>query len=153
MGLRKSALSLPPTTNSKQQAKIPISAEPAQSAVGRMLEGRSDAYVPVLAGDTKHPSLDCRRRLCRSDAPRSPHDFCSSAPWGCDVASIDYGRSKDFKVHRITAAGNVPGLENLTRLEELPTCGATVIALPMKIEGGSGGPVRVIALVPQADSK
>jgi kynurenine formamidase len=69
------------------------------------------------------------------------------------VASIDYGRSKDFKVHQIAAAGNVPGLENLNRLEELPPRGATVIALPMKIEGGSGGPVRVIALVPKTDSK
>jgi kynurenine formamidase len=47
----------------------------------------------------------------------------------------------------------VPGLENLTRLEELPARGVTVIALPMKIEGGSGGPVRVITLVPKADSK
>jgi kynurenine formamidase len=75
------------------------------------------------------------------------------AALGVDVASIDYGRSKDFKVHRIAAAGNVPGLENLTRLEELPARGATVIALPMKIEGGPGGPVRVIALVPEAGSK
>jgi kynurenine formamidase len=68
---------------------------------------------------------------------------------GVDVASIDYGASKDFMVHRITAAANVPGLENLTALDQLPPTGATVIALPMKIEGGSGGPVRAIALVPR----
>lgn len=68
---------------------------------------------------------------------------------GVDVASIDYGRSKDFPVHRIAAARNVPGIENLTQLEELPARGTTVIALPMKIQGGSGGPVRVIALVPK----
>lgn len=67
---------------------------------------------------------------------------------GADVASIDYGQSKDFKVHRIAAAQNVVGLENLTNLGELPPSGAAIIALPMKIEGGSGGPVRVIALVP-----
>jgi kynurenine formamidase len=66
---------------------------------------------------------------------------------GADVASIDYGRSDDFVVHQIAAAANVPGLENLANLEELPPRGATVIALPMKIEGGSGAPVRVIALV------
>jgi kynurenine formamidase len=67
---------------------------------------------------------------------------------GADVASIDYGRSTDFVVHRIAAERNVPGLENLNALDRLPPTGATVIALPILIEGGSGGPVRVIALVP-----
>jgi kynurenine formamidase len=66
---------------------------------------------------------------------------------GVDVASIDYGRSTDFRVHRIAAEANVPGLENLTGLDRVPATGALVIALPMKIEGGSGGPVRVIAIV------
>jgi kynurenine formamidase len=68
---------------------------------------------------------------------------------GVDTASIDYGRSQDFRVHRVAAARNVPGLENLTNLDQLPIRGATVIALPMKIEGGSGGPLRAIALVPR----
>ncbi len=72
---------------------------------------------------------------------------------GVDVASIDYGQSKDFIVHRIAAERNVPGLENLTNLEQLPPTGASVIALPIKIEGGSGGPVRVIALVPKPKAK
>ena len=66
---------------------------------------------------------------------------------GVDTASIDYGASQDFAVHRLAAAHNVGGLENLTNLGELPATGTTVLALPMKIEGGSGGPVRVIALV------
>jgi kynurenine formamidase len=66
---------------------------------------------------------------------------------GVDTASIDFGPSQDFPVHRIAAASNVAGLENLTNLGELPATGATVLALPMKIEGGSGGPVRVVALV------
>lgn len=66
---------------------------------------------------------------------------------GIDTASIDYGRSTDFMVHRISAAENVPGLENLTNLDQLPATGALVIALPMKIEGGSGGPLRAVALV------
>ncbi len=66
---------------------------------------------------------------------------------GIDTASIDYGRSKDFIVHRIAAAENVVGLENLMNLDKLPPTGATIIALPMKIEGGSGGPARVIALI------
>ena len=72
---------------------------------------------------------------------------------GVDVASIDYGQSTDFMVHRVAAARDVPGLENLTRLELLPPRGATAIALPMKIKGGSGGPLRVIALVPRSAGK
>lgn len=72
-----------------------------------------------------------------------------AAAIGVDVASIDYGASQDFMVHRIAAAADVPGIENLTNLDLLPPTGALVIALPMKIEGGSGGPVRVVALVPR----
>ena len=71
------------------------------------------------------------------------------AALGIDTASIDYGRSTDFQVHRVAAARNVPGFENLTNLDQLPLRGALVIALPMKIEGGSGGPLRAIALVPR----
>ncbi|MCI0437412.1 MAG: cyclase family protein [Gemmatimonadetes bacterium] len=62
---------------------------------------------------------------------------------------IDVGRSRNFMVHRIAAAANVGGLENLTNLDQLPETGFHVIALPMKTRGGSGGPVRVIALVPR----
>ena len=66
---------------------------------------------------------------------------------GLDTASIDPGASKDFPVHRLTAARNIPGFENLRGLDRLPPQGALVIALPMKIEGGSGGPLRAVALV------
>ena len=55
----------------------------------------------------------------------------------------------DLPVHRLAAARNVSGLENLDGLDRLPARGAVVIALPIKIEGGSGGPVRVIALLPK----
>ena len=67
---------------------------------------------------------------------------------GVDTASIDPGASKDFPVHRVAGGANVPGLENLAKLEDLPEAGAWVIALPMKIAGGSGGPLRIVALVP-----
>jgi kynurenine formamidase len=67
---------------------------------------------------------------------------------GVDTASIDHGPSKDFIVHQIVTAANVPGLENVANLGDLPPTGAWVIALPMKIAGGSGGPVRIVALVP-----
>jgi kynurenine formamidase len=67
---------------------------------------------------------------------------------GVDSASIDHGPSKDYPVHRLAADADVPGLENLTGLAALPESGAWVIALPMKITGGSGGPLRAVALVP-----
>lgn len=70
---------------------------------------------------------------------------------GIDTASIDYGPAADFPVHRIAAAANVPGLENVAGLEALPPRGAILIALPMKIEGGSGAPTRVVALVPRQE--
>ncbi len=72
------------------------------------------------------------------------------AALGVDTASIDYGQSKDFLVHRLAAAANVPGLENLTHLDRLPPTGSTLLALPIKIAGGSGGPLRAVALVPKA---
>ena len=74
-----------------------------------------------------------------------------AAALGADVASIDYGASTDFIVHQVVAAANAPGLENLTNLDRLPARGATVIALPMKISGGSGGPLRAVALVPPSN--
>lgn len=67
---------------------------------------------------------------------------------GVDTPSIDYGQSQDFIVHRIINGANKPGLENIAYLEKLPPVGATLIALPMKIAKGSGGPVRIIALLP-----
>jgi kynurenine formamidase/D-alanyl-D-alanine dipeptidase len=66
---------------------------------------------------------------------------------GVDTASIDHGPSPDFPVHRIAAAAQVPGLENLAGLDALPVTGAWLVALPMKIAGGSGGPLRVVALL------
>ena len=67
---------------------------------------------------------------------------------GVDTASIDYGASTDFIVHQVANGANVIGLENVAHLEELPPTGAWTVALPMKIVGGSGGPVRIVALVP-----
>ena len=51
--------------------------------------------------------------------------------------------------HQIAGAANVPGLENLMNLNQLPATGAIIIALPMKIGAGSGAPVRVVALLPR----
>ncbi|MGE0464020.1 MAG: cyclase family protein [Vicinamibacterales bacterium] len=71
---------------------------------------------------------------------------------GIDTASIDFGQSTLFESHRTLYERNIPGFENLTNLDTLPARGATLIALPMKIKGGSGGPLRAIAVVPPGGS-
>jgi len=67
---------------------------------------------------------------------------------GLDTASLDHGPSTNFIAHRIFGQANVAGFENLHRLAELPARGFRVIALPMNIGGGSGGPLRIIAEIP-----
>lgn len=66
---------------------------------------------------------------------------------GLDTPSIDYGQSTDFKSHVILLGKNIPAFENLTNLDQLPDKDFTVIALPMKIKDGSGGPLRIVAVV------
>jgi kynurenine formamidase len=68
---------------------------------------------------------------------------------GIDTPSIDHGQSTTFTTHQILAGSNVPIFENVARLDSLPLSGAYVVALPMKIRGGSGGPLRIVALLPQ----
>ena len=67
---------------------------------------------------------------------------------GIDTASIDYGQSTLFESHRVLYEQNLPAFENVGVLDRLPPVGATVVALPMKIKGGSGAPLRIIALLP-----
>jgi kynurenine formamidase len=66
---------------------------------------------------------------------------------GLDTASIDRGQSTLFESHRILFEKNIPALENVANLEQLPVKGFSVIALPMKIKGGSGGPLRIVAIL------
>lgn len=67
---------------------------------------------------------------------------------GIDTASIDHGQSTHFESHIKLFAHNVPVFENLANLDALPDIGCTVIALPMKIAGGTGAPLRIIAIIP-----
>jgi kynurenine formamidase len=67
---------------------------------------------------------------------------------GCDTMSVDYGASQDFAVHTLALGAGLYHLENLADLSALPESGAFLIAAPIKLEGGSGGPVRVFAILP-----
>ena len=67
---------------------------------------------------------------------------------GCDSMSVDYGASADFAVHHLALGSGLYHLENLADLSALPETGAFLVVAPIKLEGGSGGPVRVFALLP-----
>jgi kynurenine formamidase len=69
---------------------------------------------------------------------------------GLDTASIDYGQSTLFQSHVVLLGHDIPVFENLTQLNQIPAKGAEIIALPMKIQGGSGAPLRIVAFVADA---
>lgn len=83
------------------------------------------------------------------DTARWLVDHRSIQAVGIDTASIDFGQSTHFESHRILFERNIPAFENVTQLDNLPATGSLVIALPMKIQGGSGGPLRVVAWTPE----
>lgn len=67
---------------------------------------------------------------------------------GIDTLSVDYGPSKDFRVHHIMHGAGKYHVENAANLSKLPAKGAIVVVGVIPIEGGSGGPARVVALLP-----
>ncbi|HMB93224.1 MAG TPA: cyclase family protein [Rhodothermales bacterium] len=82
------------------------------------------------------------------DAARWLVDNRSIKAIGLDTPSIDYGQSSLFESHQTLFAANIPAFENVAHLDQLPLKDFTVIALPMKIAKGSGGPLRIVAVVP-----
>jgi len=98
---------------------------------------RGDAAVAKLHSPGLHP--DAAKWLVTNRSIRAI---------GIDTASIDNGQSTLYESHRTLFANEVPAFENLTSLEKLPKRGAHVVALPMKIGGGSGAPLRAIAILP-----
>ncbi len=64
-----------------------------------------------------------------------------------DIPSIDYGQSRLSESHVILFEKNIPAFENVPRLEQLPEKGFTIVALPTKIKGGSGGPLRIVVIL------
>jgi kynurenine formamidase len=68
---------------------------------------------------------------------------------GIDTASIDFGASQTFDTHVALMTQNVPAFENVANLDKVPAKGAGIVALPMKIKGGSGAPLRIVAFLPK----
>ena len=100
----------------------------------------TDERGPEAVAKLHFPGLhpEAARWLARERRP---------AAVGLDTPSIDFGQSQLFESHRALFEQNIPAFENLANLERLPATGFHVVALPMKITGGSGGPLRAVAIV------
>ena len=68
--------------------------------------------------------------------------------FGIDTPSIDYGQSTDFRTHVTLYREEHSRFRERGESGQLPPVGSFVVALPMKIKGGSGGPLRIVAYVP-----
>lgn len=106
-----------------------------QGYLGTVLRGEEGVAAlnfPGIAEETAHFLVEYR----------------DLAAVGIDTASLDHGPSTEFPAHRLLLGANIPGFENVANLGELPATGAMVIALPAKIAGGSGAPLRIVAHLP-----
>ena len=122
-------------------------------AIVLLRTGWSDRWPDArryLGDDTPGDASSLHFPAYSAEAARFLAEERQVAALGVDTASIDPGPSQDFIVHRITAAAGVVSLENVAALDEVPPVGAWILALPMKIGRGSGGPVRIVALLPMA---
>lgn len=72
---------------------------------------------------------------------------------GSDTASLDNGPSEIYKAHQIVQDKNVWILEMVANVAKIPVKGATLWVMPMKIENGSGGPTRLLAVWDEEDEK
>jgi kynurenine formamidase len=105
----------------------------------------TDKTGPAGAAELHFPGIDtsAARWLVSGRKPRAV---------GIDTPSLDYGPSTTFDSHQILFAANIPGFENVAHLDQLPATGSWIIALPMKIRGGSGGPLRIVAALPECEA-
>lgn len=102
----------------------------------------TDEHGPEAVAKLHFPGLD-------PEAAKWLVENRKIAAVGLDTASIDYGQSTLFESHRTLFANDIPAFENVANLSQLPPTGAFVVALPMKIKGGSGGPLRIVARLPE----
>ena len=81
------------------------------------------------------------------DAVKFLVDARQIAAVGIDTLSVDAGRSRDLAVHQFTGARQIYHVENVANLDKVPEAGATAVIAPAKLQGGSAGPVRILALL------
>ena len=128
----------------KQNGAIPESAIVLfQTGYGKYWGDRKQYMGSEPGSDQKHfPGLS-------ADAARWLIENRKVKAVGIDTASIDFGQSQTFDTHVALMTQNVSAFENVANLDKLPAKGANVVALPMKIKGGSGAPLRIVAFIPK----
>ena len=120
----------------------------SQKVLSRCL-GRAGHHVGPTCGGIVTKTR--RGRCISQDFPWKPWNELISRKVGgigCDTMSVDRGASEEFAVHRLALGAGLYHLENLSDLSDLPEAGASLVVAPIKLEGGSGGAVRVFALLP-----
>ncbi len=104
--------------------------------------------LPYLGDDTPGDASNLHFPAYGEESARYLVEERRVGALGVDTASIDAGQATDFIVHQIAGGAGVPSLENVANMDGLPETGFWVIALPVKIGRGSGGPVRIVAVIP-----
>lgn len=125
-----------------------------EEAYGRIPEG---SCVAMLSGWDAHVNSSMFRNADANGVMHFPGFHVEAAAWlmeernvvgmAVDTLSLDFGPSADFATHYAWLPTNRWGLENVANLAALPPVGATLVAGGPKIQGATGGPSRLIALV------
>lgn len=99
----------------------------------------------------------------REDGAHTPGPAQEAVEWmiherkvhgfGVETINTDAGQSYAWPIgypcHTLMHGANRYGLQCLCNLDQLPPQGALIMSAPLKIEGGSGSPLRVVALIAQ----
>lgn len=117
----------------------------------------SDTILLIKFGNSKHWTNREKYLGLIEDRLNFPGISESAAEWivnrkkfygvGVDTASVDPGNSTDFKAHQIFANAQLFNIENAKIVEKLPEKCFKLFVLPMKIEEGTGAPLRLVAEV------
>lgn len=136
--------------------------EPAHIEAWESKHGHIPAGAWVLMRTDWSKRDDPARFLnAKEDGPHSPGPSAAAVKllierdvngWGVEAVGTDHGQAFGFEpafpAHHLMHGANKLGLASLCNLDQLPPTGSLLITAPLKIEKGSGSPLRVLALVP-----
>ena len=138
--------------DSGNEGVVMVAAEHCEASHVTFMARRARGLICLTLLEERCQQLDLPPMVDDAQGEKSNFTLSIEAAVGIDTASIDYGQSTHFRAHVALMTANVPAFENVTNLGVLPPTGAFVVALPTKIAGGSGGPLRIVARLPAGDS-
>jgi kynurenine formamidase len=92
------------------------------------------------------PRLGCRSSFSEFLVEKRNVNGSGVEAIGTDAGQA-YAFEPGFPAHHLMHGAKKLGLASLTNLDQLPAAGAVLITAPLKIENGSGSPIRALALV------